>query len=176
MIDKIFVFLLVFACSSCCVYSNDEAVPEHIIAYDKVENRYVQDMRRKYNATVIGSGGAMMKNIKHAYLCFRLNGAVDVEKARALYIEFVKNLLEQLNSDEQVRPYLETYPFTEKEISIQLTFYLKGNKRPSEQNIALVSMGSGVIRYNVFDPKLDNYRIVYTEPYNKALEIVRNQK
>lgn len=47
---------------------------------------------------------------------------------------------------------------------------------PSTEYIALVSMCMGNIEYHIFDPKLDNYRVVYTEPYSKALEIVHIQK
>lgn len=123
MMDKVLLFLLVFACSSCCVYTSDEAVPEYIRAYDRVENRYIQEMRQRYNATVVGTGGSMMRNIKYVYVAFHLCGEVSIEKSREVYVDFVNELQTRINADVKIRPYLEKYPFSVNDISIQLAFY-----------------------------------------------------
>ena len=98
---------------------------------------------------------------------------VNVEEARILLITLTKELLDRINSDQQIRPYLDHYPFTEKGISLGLSFYDDQGKRVDNGYVAhLFVAKDGNICYDTYNHEED----LYEEPYEEALRIVENEQ
>lgn len=171
-----FIIVLLIFLSSCTYTRMDQDAQEYLVIYDKIENQYIKDMQRKYGASIFGSGGSMMYNIKSVSLSFNLVGEVGIEQARELYVKFVSEFLDRINTDSAIQPYLDHKPFTENDFNLHLIFFTKPSVRPSTKYVGIVSMFKGNIEYDVYDPKFENYRNIHVEPYQDAVKIIKQQK
>jgi len=171
---KYFLFALSIVCVSCASYS--EYVPSnYVIVINKITDRYVKDTEEKYNVSLFGSGGGMMYNVNNIFLSFHVIKEVKLEEARKMYVEMVSDLLNRINQDEEVRPYLSHFPYTAKGVSIQLVFFSHPDISPPPENIAIVSMLNGNIRYGINNPKTELYVDIHQETYDDAVRIVNSQ-
>jgi len=175
---KCFLMSLLVCFCSCSRYSNnninDLIASDYCVMLRTIENKYISDMKHKYNAVLAGIGGRMMYEIQDIYLNFHMTRIVDKGEARKIYIDFVSELLARINEDDQIRPHLSHSPYTAKGVSLQLIFFREENVRPLPKNIAIVSMYKGYISYSIWDTSTNVYKEIYEETYDEAIQIVNS--
>ena len=64
-----------------------------------------------------------MDDINTVDLSFRALKRLDVEKSRELLVACIEELVGYINSDQEVRAYLNHYPFTAEDIRLSISFY-----------------------------------------------------
>jgi hypothetical protein len=104
---------------------------------------------------------------------------LNIDDARAFYLEIVEGLINKANADEEIRPYLHNYPFTEKNMSIGLVFFNEKNDFMQDGFVASMTMldnENGLIYYRIYHPETEMLETIYIEPYEDALKIVKEQK
>jgi hypothetical protein len=108
------------------------------------------------------------------------NEVVSLEEARCTLVSVAESFLEEINTDPEVRPDLDVYPLTYDWINMYVHFVDKNNANLENGGVSVIYFSGGRIRYEtVEDPegKPSKRRIstYYEEPYEKALEIVKEQ-
>jgi hypothetical protein len=119
----------------------------------------------------------MMDNIKEVYLSFLAkNRYYTTEEARVLMVNCIEELLERINSNLEVRDYLDHYPFTEKGIDFSIEFLNEKGEDVSDGYIAYVSIINETLFYYIYRPETDMLEKIYKEPYLEALQIVQDKQ
>jgi hypothetical protein len=142
---------------------------------DEVTYKTAEILSKKYNLVPIGTGGSAMYDIKRLALSFNCYRLLSIEQARGLIVTCVQEYLYQINTNTEIRPFLQNYPFAPKNIEIYIYLY-----RPDQQEIAYGQLWSaaalnGKIYYKT--PKSEyQLEVLKEETFEEALEILENHK
>jgi len=147
---------------------------------DEIQSSFIAQVKKKYDLSLEAFGGSMMDNeISKISLYFEGNNHLKVNEARSLYVTLSEMLLNNINQDKVVRPYLHDYPFTIENFDLRLSFYDKQGRRVSEENVCLIFYVKKKIYYCAYNPhaeKLgDELADLHEETYEAALEATRMQ-
>lgn len=106
-----------------------DKTPRHIVLSDQITSKFVKDMKKKgFRQSMYG--GSFINNIQSVHLCFETDRCLSVNECRQLGIEMVEDLLNRYNTNEEIRPYLNNYPFTEKNLEISIMLPQRKCGRP----------------------------------------------
>lgn len=147
----------------------------HYPHYERIANQITLDtaalLKENCGVNAIGLGGGMMDNIKSMSLSLQTIRSLSIEEGRELIISCIDVYLDQINSSEKVRPFLNVYPFTEN--NVRVAIFVDGNDMGSEQvgQLEIISANEGKITYRTFKAK-HQFDTALVETYEEAREIV----
>lgn len=125
---------------------------------------------------LIGTGGGLMDRVNMLALSFIYQGEVDEETSRELLVKCAQTLLNNVNSNKKIRPYLKDYPFGPKNIHITIYFRGLNDINIPDGKISTVSIcNRDIIRWKSHNGPYE-LTILKTESYEDALRIVEAQK
>jgi len=155
--------------SSCSSF----AISDGEMCINKTMARFAKKMQSEgINPSGIG-GGIDHTNGKHnnLELVFMTSNIPDIESARKLIIKTIDKFLMEVNSNEEIRPFLVEHPFTIKHISIGI---LSESKR---SGLSCVSNYKNELTYRQDNPDLNNLQSmdVHSETYEEAVRILSSQ-
>ena len=143
---------------------------------DKITNVFIKDMHKNYGLIYRGQGGSCMDNIKRISVLFKKPEKSDIPESRVLLVNCVEEFLRRVNADEDVRPFLVQYPFTNENVHISIGFQKPQNASEHETIVHVFNVEDRVV-YSVYEkiPPPANYRHKpkLKEPYEEALRIVK---
>ena len=104
------------------------------------------------------------------------------EHARELIVSLAESLLQEINSNPEVRPDLEVYPFTNELLSVTI-YFIDENEIELGTGISSVHFRNGKLKYEHYEiyeytgryPANGNHYKVHEETYVEALDIVQKQ-
>ncbi|MCB1067832.1 MAG: hypothetical protein KDK56_06565 [Simkania sp.] len=155
---------------------------EYVIPpYEKMANQITAEtadrIRTQFNLDPVGSGGAMMHDVKVMALSFNCYRPLSIDESRELVINCVNEYLKSVNENKEIRPYLHNFPFNEQNIELVI-FIFEDNKFTKIQSgqVSSVSTLNGKIRYKTRSAE-DQYKreILHQETYEEALRILKEQ-
>ncbi|HEV8052733.1 MAG TPA: hypothetical protein VGP47_09570 [Parachlamydiaceae bacterium] len=142
----------------------------------KIRGATAHKLAKRYNMRISGITGGMADCVNLLGLDFQIQGPLSKEQLRRILIDSVQELLNAVNLDDQIRPFLKNYPFTEKQIIITLFIKDKNGNDVYDPEIAVASSWHGTINYNTDDK--DNkyvYKQKIKEDYQTALKIINDE-
>jgi hypothetical protein len=143
---------------------------------DPIFASYGKEMQKKRGYWIEGTGGSMPNgDVRNLFMSFVGIREVDVSEARRLYVELVEGLLNQVNQDKFIRPFLHDYPATCTNTRLHLSFVNEYNRPVSEKHIAFVFLVNNIVYYNYYDHNERMFEDIYEEPYEEALRIVQSE-
>jgi hypothetical protein len=143
---------------------------------DPIFASYGKEMQKKRGYWIEGIGGSAPNgDVRYLFMSFVGISEVDIPEARRLYIEVVEGLLDRVNQDKFIRPFLHDYPSTSKNTWLQLGFVDRYNKPVKEDLIAFVSCVNDTVYYRIFNHNTRLFEEVHDEPYEEALRIVQSE-
>ncbi len=104
---------------------------------DQIVKDFVAEMESDYGLVCIGSGGNMPTNVQEISLYFYVYRRGTLSEARDLIVQAKTRLIEKVNMNEKIRPYLKNYPFTSEGADISLSFREKNGSRYLDDSVAL---------------------------------------
>ena len=117
----------------------------------------------------------MMDDVKMMMMSFEYRKAVDIETVRNLLVESVEAYLSDINENTEIRPYLHNYPFTAKNVEIEIVFRNPDRSKVAPQEINIASATEGRMKYYVDDPERHTLKAIHKETYEEALKVVSGQ-
>ncbi len=165
----IIVVILFISLCSC----RREKQPEYIVLVDKMTVEFSANLFQEEGLYLSNYGGGLMDNIKMVSLGYHIKRHATVEEARELFIKYSQKLLQRINEDEKMRPFLNQYPFTEKDIRFRLSFVQKNNRPFTDGSVAHVSLVRENIYYDRYDGEKKRFIEILKEPYQDALQHVQ---
>ena len=162
-----FLSFIIFS-SSVCTVNYYKRLNQLIVAYADI-----LEVQKKFKLSKIGGG--MPQDITFFSMSFYVPSQADIGIARKIYIETMEGFKAVVNSDVLIRPVLKQYPFSHEGIKITLFFddYDKTEKN-NQKMISFVHSANGYIYYLEEGNGPISSRILYDEPYETALKIVKD--
>jgi hypothetical protein len=133
--------------------------------FNTVKSAYLKEMAKTAKLHVNGSGGCLSEKITLVAFSFRSNAKCDVDTSRQLLVYSVNTLLEKINENEKLRPFLSQYPFTHENVEISISFFDKKNTYYPQEYVSIVLNTKNKINFGVFDPEIYNYKTLKEEPF-----------
>lgn len=155
---------------------------DYIDRTDLILAKQSKKICKEENMNVCGMGGAMMNKVTEVTVAFQAKRRVDIPEARRLMVKCIEELRDALNSNDQmIQAYLSPYPFPTSGMDISIAFI---NNNGVLVDYGSVSQGNGGVSavfqlddklyYQSFNAQTDRLERYFIEPYEAALEIVRN--
>ena len=155
----------------------------YIDIIDKITERKASQICREEKLKVVATGGAMMDSITRFTICFASYGKeLDLAEARRLYVKCMEGLRNEINSHEELKPFLNPNPFPVDGMDIGFMIFDKqghfmrfGCAFLGKGGISAISQHYGTIFYDSYNPRTEKLESFYEEPYEVALAIVRGE-
>ena len=162
-------FLLIFA----LIYFLFFREVHHSKFAHKITIQTGQKLRDEKELYLIGTGGQMMDDIKMMYMGFQYFKPVNLGNGRDLLVYSIQLYLNEINKNEKVRPYLHEYPFTPKNIEIDIWIRNADGSKVASDRIRHVHIADGILSYHM--DGIDEYsrKTVHEETYEEALKASR---
>ncbi len=169
---KKFSFLILVFLLTACHKSNSDLADVQL-------NRYAKKAYKEKGLVMEGSGGSMMNDIKEFALSFTCPDYLTLDETRKLVVQIIDEFVQQINSDEEIRPRLHTYPLPPNNISLMIGFSDNQYNYPPKEYIAFAYTSEGIINYHHWDiEKLESVKFCdrYSESINDAVKIVMQEE
>ncbi|MFN0065348.1 MAG: hypothetical protein ACKVOH_03840 [Chlamydiales bacterium] len=168
MIKIIYFLLVVFLCTG---FAYRE--PSYCKIVDCITKSYLQEFANPRHLMLSGYGGAMMHDIQEISLSFLSHDTLNVDEARILYVEMVEELLQRVNSHEQIRPHLHNFPFGIDNIKLDISFINSEGATTKNGRVAFMYIGKNQdLLYRACNPDTEEFYSLHREPYAEARRIV----
>ena len=172
------LLLMIFLFSFLNCFSNQEK-PNHMIDYENCAYSLTNDagekINQKYGLVPIGTGGIVKENIKKLSLSLQSKDILSIDQARALIVGCVNEYLKVINNDSALRQYLETYPFTENNIELNLFIQRSSDLTNHFGKLIVVTSFKGKIYYDILKTEFQ-HETVLEESFEEAVRIVQECK
>ena len=145
--------------------------------FNEIKTNYIQTIAKNEKLYLEGSGGSVMGGpnsdlVRKFNFAFRSQKLMNLSQARALTIRCVEQLLSMVNENEDIRPFLEFYPFPLAGVDLTLSFppYDKSDPYSDKMYINTIFFMDGKIYYRQFDHAIKDDKRILIETYEEALE------
>lgn len=170
------IMILFCSCDKSCAPVPYEISEKEKLA-DGITHRVALKLRRDLGLIQCGSGGGMMYQIRMLALSFLYYENIGIEKGRELLITALDEYTSAVNADEQIRPYLQNYPFCPKNIQIRIFIRNSDPSSASSEKIQALSAVDGCLKYYVNERETNRLKVIYTESYEEAInKLPRDRK
>jgi hypothetical protein len=164
-------FFILFAIILGCPCENNCVCPgEKENLSNAIIQEVVNQLKNEYELIPCGTGGQSTDQIKTITLAFISNKSLNIEKGREVLITAVESLVNEINANEAIRPYLSNYPFDSKNIEIRIFIHDRNVTDFGPEKLYAISELQGVLQYQSRDPATKRPAIIYEETFEDALE------
>jgi hypothetical protein len=127
-------------------------------------------MCRSQELYPFGTAYQMMDQIKMLGIAFNYYKEVDLEEARELLIYAGTTFLDIINSNEEIRKYLDVYPFKPENVDIRIFLQNLDGTEFSPEKLCVITMIDGMLEYDAKNPETLRLLRVHKETYDKAVK------
>ncbi len=172
--SRTILFFIFFNFSSCSQVPEKPVDPE-IKLVTEIKSEIAQIFIKKYGLKCVGESTAMPGGILNELgLIFYAYKVLTMQQIRQILVEGVQVFLQKINSNPDIRPYLENYPFTEKNISFSIIIVGPNGENLFNPNISSAWAANGKLWYATKDPNQEfGYDSEYKESYEEAERLVK---
>ncbi len=144
---------------------------------NEISSKVAKKLAKKHQMDWIGEGGGMMGSVYMIGLSFQIDHSLDRDEARARIVDCVEELLAAINANEEIRPFLKSYPFTTKNVQVAIFSILADGRDVVDPYIKVVSVDQNdYVTFRTEEPNRIAYKNKYREPYIEALTMLRSKK
>ena len=142
-----------------------------IIDFSQRSNQIViehtKELQEEYKLSLVGLGGTVRDDVEAVEVHYDILGKYDLNSAKELYIKIAQSILDKINSDLPIRPYLHEYPATSNLLRLSLVFHDEDGKYPKNK-IAFISFVNSKICYRTYNDDKDSFEVVWRETFEEA--------
>jgi hypothetical protein len=139
----------------------------------QVVNRFMSDACKKHKLYVVGEGYSTPSDLTWVNPHFVSYDRATIDRARELFKELSVDLLNRLNSNRTLRPYMHNFPLTIANVKLIIAFRDSDNHYYSAVDpdvIDLVRSEGHDVNYIRISNGGITREIVYQEPYNELFK------
>ncbi len=119
----------------------------------KLLEAFGAEMAKEHNLIFQGCGGSMPHTIDELEVLFEAHRKGTVEESSAIQLAGTQKLLQKINGDEYLKPYLKEVPFPSSRISLSISYSQDGKTRFTDGSVALSYKVDNQIFYFTYDPQ-----------------------
>lgn len=157
-----FIVSFLFSCSP--------PTPPDVVLAGAIKSEFISLMKKQEDMTVYGTGSSMMYEIKSFFFAYNSPKALSLEEGRELAIRCIDQFTRLVNSKEEIRKYLVTYPFPPSGLEMTICFNPNKQSVCADTCISTIFIDNGEIFYLNYDKILRREVRLFSETYDEALK------
>lgn len=145
---------------------------------DKLSTIFIKRVEQQEpNCRVFTRGGTNLLGETKVYISFDAIRRFDLRDARRFYIQYVQQLIEMLNSDENLKSSFRQEHATIDDIDLEFGFVECTGGYAQPPYVAFVKIARGKIVYSSADETNNKWlkKTIHEETYEEAVRIVREE-
>ena len=163
--------LVLFFATSCDFRNKDNESYKKQTTANEVRRKAASEIKAQIGLYPSGTMGQMMYDIEKLGLSFKCFKPVTIEEGREYLVKSTQIFLDIINSDEKIRPYLANYPFTAKNIQIEIFIHKPDWSELDKGQLSIISCSENKLSYDVDSPpNFPRFLTVYEETFEEALK------
>ena len=168
-----FLLILLFVCG-CHRQTSRQSQIVH-----QITDRFSENVKKREGFYLSSYGGLWYPTIREIGLSYDVQRKVDLQQARRLLVQYVSELLKNVNESEELRPYLDEHPYSACGIHFTISFHDKHRHEFIDGSIAMISLfgfkdpDRTTVIYYTYDPQKYEWPRCHRETYEEAERIVR---
>jgi hypothetical protein len=170
--QHIFNILLVMLGLTSCAPSEsaeDRAGIEKERLADGILRKAATQLKQEVGLRPGGTIGQMMREVQVLGLSFTYHKPIDIVEGRKLLLKAAHTLLDKINQEPRIRPYLIRYPFAPRNVEIEIFLRTPDNGFVPPDALRVITVREGVLRYKINNPKKVGFATIYKETYDEAV-------
>ena len=168
---RIFIFILMTFLLPSCSNMPDYIPPRYVVVANEILKEMEDKLSQQYHMRVISNKAGLMKNVNLLGLGFQIRGPLTQEQLRVILVGCVEAFLSAVNSNEEIRPHLKTYPYTAKGINIGIFIIDSNGRGGSDPYIGVAQAYRGTLDYKTID-RTNGHKATVSETYEEAVQIL----
>ncbi len=150
-------------------YAGDNPyMPNRGTLVSEVTNKTLVQLKKERELYPCGIGSGMMDQIRMLALGFHYYKEVDINQARELLMAAGTLYLNTINAKEEIRPFLQNYPFQAKNVEIRIFLQKPNGSEPEAEALTVAAMVDGILQYAVRIAETGGFNIIYRETFEEA--------
>jgi len=159
---------LLCGCQTSDLMHAEDQVPKRVKLVQEIRSQVAYKLMREKGLIPCGSGGGAIDQIQMIALSFDYRKPLTIEEGRNLVLTAVHELIDAVNADERIRPYLASYPFGPERVEIRIFVQdAKGSSVPLSA-VDVFSCCDGICKYKQCDIVTKRLGIIFTETFAEA--------
>lgn len=150
------------------IYSKQEKIADDIVA------QVARSLSARFNLHPVGFGGSVHDAVEKVSLSFNCNRQMSQDEYRKLVVKSANYLLEKINNNNQLEPYLRNYPFDSNNIELSIFIFAEDGSRVQLGEISCVTVINGKVAYSIRETEFTTIWIL-EESFEDAKRIVAEQ-
>ena len=162
--------------------NKDKHLSKPSIIVNKILDETSLYVEKKYKIQTVGKGVSMPGGtVKKLSLSFNSYENLSKDQLRKITLDFIEKLLNNINSNSDIQPFLVKRPFTIENVSFFIANYDSKGYQLNDPEIGYSYYSNGKLVYKTYDPEKEfGYKNEFEETYEEALQLVQkgnqNQK
>ncbi len=173
MIMRVLTFLLMAIWTSSCRAPDSnldrDGIKKERLA-DTILKKTAAKLKHETELLPIGTSGQMLNDIQVLGLSFYYYKPVDILEGRQLLIKATNALMEGVNEEKRIYPYLSRYPFLPENIEIRIILRSTDGRDVNPGALWVVVASDGMLCYKVHDLQNNGLITIYKETYDEAVQ------
>lgn len=172
---KYLTLLLILSLTAC---TESAPVKPHSYEAFRFMSECQKSFSSQYGFKPFSVGGQLSGNIQLLRMSFttpKSNKIYTIDEARQFIVALVEEVYMNVNNDECIRPYLDTFPMERNKLNIGINFTDSNGRFIKNEQLASVDLSGENVFYSSYTDE-KGFKTIYKETYEEALEIVRRQQ
>lgn len=118
----------------------------------------------------IGTMGQMLRQVEKLGLSFQCSKPLGIVEGRKLLLQAVNAMLDEVNQNAKIRPYLYAYPFLPMDVEMEIFIRNPDGGDVPDGALCLVVAQDASLEYKIYNSTRRGFITVYKETFDQALE------
>lgn len=171
--SNLLILLLTLSIISCTqhptAYEKAQAANKKQNIANEIRQKVASRLKKELDLDPSGTMGQMLNEIEKLGLSFCYYQPIEIAEGRKLLVKAVDSMLEEINKEPRVQPYLVRQPFIPRNIEIEIFLRNPDGNFVSEGALNIIEAVDGIFRYKIHHPTEHGFITVYQETYEEAV-------
>jgi hypothetical protein len=141
---------------------------------DDILRKVATKLKEETDLRPIGNMGQMLNKVQKLGLSFYYYKPINIEEGRKFLIKVINSLIDEVNQEKRIHPYLSSYPFTPRNIEVEIFIRSPDGGDVPPGAIWIIDASEGFLRYDIHHPTKSGFITIYKETYDEALERIKD--
>ncbi len=137
---------------------------------DTILQKVAAKLKREAKLCPIGTMGQMLHDVERLGLSFYYYKPIDIVEGRKLLVQAVNAMLNEINQEKRIHPYLCRHPFLPRNIQIEIFLRSPEGRDVPEGTLYVIEAKEGFLCYDIHHPTKNGFITVYKETFDEALQ------